>query len=174
MHDAVGWQCAEDFFAVLQAAFDSSDEIRKRILEFVQEQAIMTGQIAGCNRLHGAEERLVRWLLMAQDRTHTDILKFTHEYLAEMIGTQRTTMTVLAGDLQARGLISYSRGSIRILNREALEAITCDCYAISKRLYTNLYSRDAKLGDAVENHVVPNNRGDEGLCQHHLSPAKEL
>jgi CRP-like cAMP-binding protein len=131
-------------FATLQNAFDSSEEIRRRILEFVQEQAVIVGQIAGCNRLHNAEQRLVRWLLMAQDRTYTDILKFTHEYLAEMIGTQRTTVTFLAGDIQARGLIRYSRGTIRILNREGLEAITYYCYPITKRLHANLYSRNGK------------------------------
>jgi CRP-like cAMP-binding protein len=129
-------------FAALQSAFDSSEEIRKRILEFVQEQAIMVGQIAGCNRLHSAEKRLIRWLLMAQDRAHTDVLTFTQEYLGEMIGTRRTTVSILAGDLQAKDLISYSRGTIRILNREGLEAIACDCYPIIKRLYANLYRRE--------------------------------
>jgi CRP-like cAMP-binding protein len=131
-------------FAALQSAFDSSEEIRKRILEFLQEQAITVGQIAGCNRLHSAEKRLIRWLLMAQDRTHTDVLTFTHEYLAGMIGTRRTTVTILASDLQARSLISYRRGTIRIVNREGLESMACDCYQIIKSLYTNLYRRDGR------------------------------
>lgn len=126
----------------LQNAFDSSEEIRKRILEFEQQQSIMLAQIAGCNRLHSVEQRLVRWLLMAQDRTHTDVLRFTHEDLAAMIGARRTTVTVLAGDIQARGLFSYSRGKVCILNREGLEAITCSCYAIAKSSYTNLYTRN--------------------------------
>jgi CRP-like cAMP-binding protein len=128
----------------LQQAFDSSDEIRKRILEFVQEQSIMLAQIAGCNRLHSAEERLVRWLLMAQDRTHSDVLRFTHEHLAELIGTRRTTVTVLAGGIQAKGFISYSRGKVCILNRVGLEAIACSCYAISKSAYSNLYRRNSQ------------------------------
>jgi CRP-like cAMP-binding protein len=142
-------------FLVLQRTFEASEEVRKRILEFVQEQAVMVGQVAGCNRLHSAEQRLVRWLLMAEDRTQSDVLKFTQEYLAEMIGTQRTTVTVLAGELQQRGLISYSRGTIHILNRGGLEAITCDCYQIIKHLYANLYNRDAQIVSANGNHSSP-------------------
>ena len=147
-------------FAILQQAFDSSEEIRKRILEFVQEQAVMLAQIAGCNRLHSAEQRLVRWLLMAQDRTQSEVLNFTQEYLAEMIGTRRTTVTALAGAIQARRLISYSRGRVRILNRDGLEAITCDCYQITKSLYANLYSRRAKPSNGIAEHSVSSGDAD--------------
>jgi CRP-like cAMP-binding protein len=131
---------------LLQRAFDDSEEVRKRILEFVQEQSAVVGQLAGCNRLHSAEQRLTRWLLMAQDRTHSDVLPFTQEYLAEMIGTQRTTITVLAGDLQERGLISYTRGNIHILDRDGVEAVTCGCYSITKSLHAALYGRDVTSG----------------------------
>jgi CRP-like cAMP-binding protein len=130
-------------FPVLQRAFDSSEEIRRRILNLVQEQAVVVAQIAGCNRLHCAEERLVRWLLMAQDQTGFDLLRFTQQYLAEMIGAQRTTVTVLAGELQQRGLIRYSRGSIDVLDRAGLEEIACDCYPIIRSLHTKLYNREA-------------------------------
>jgi len=129
-------------YSELQKAYATSDEIRVRILEFVQQQAIMVGQIAGCNRLHSAEQRLIRWLLTAQDRTQTADLKFTHQYLAEMIASQRTTVSVIAGELQDRGLIRYSRGTVQILDRDGLEIAVCDCYAIIKRLYVNLYGRD--------------------------------
>jgi CRP-like cAMP-binding protein len=130
-------------FSILQGIFETSEETRKRVLEFVQQQAFVVGQIAGCNRLHGAEQRLIRWLLMAQDRTQSDVLKFTQEYLAEMIGARRTTVTVLACHLQERSLIRYNRGTIHLLDRGRLEAITCDCYRIIQRLYENLYHRDA-------------------------------
>lgn len=129
-------------FSALQKAFDASEEVRKRILEFVQEQAAVVGQLAGCNRLHSAEQRLIRWLLMAQDRTHSDVLTFTQEYLAEMIGTERTTVTILAGDLQERGLIRYRRGMISILDRDGMEVRTCGCYSITKSLHAALYGRD--------------------------------
>ena len=126
-------------FAHLQEAFNTSPEIRTRVLEFVQEQAIMVGQVAGCNRLHTVTQRLTRWLLMAQDRARTDTLEFTQEFLADMIGTRRTTITVLAADLKRRGLISYHRGRIQLTDRAGLEAVTCDCYRIIHNLYRNLY-----------------------------------
>ncbi len=132
-------------YSELQKAYENSDEIRIRILEFVQQQAVIVSQIAGCNRLHSAEQRLVRWLLTAQDRTQTADLKFTHQYLAEMIASQRTAVTVIAGELQERGLIRYSRGSVHILDRDGLEKVACDCYAIIKRLYVNLYGREISI-----------------------------
>lgn len=125
----------------LKAAFNSSDEIRERILEMAQEQALSMSQISACNRLHEAEERLARWLLMAQDRTQVDVLGFTQEFLAEMLGSQRTTVTVIAGALQRSGLIEYSRGHVRILNREELESAACDCYQVCRNLQVNLYRR---------------------------------
>jgi CRP-like cAMP-binding protein len=125
----------------LKAAFNSSDEIRERILEMAQEQALSMSQISACNRLHEAEERLARWLLMAQDRTEVDVLRFTQEFLAEMLGSQRTTVTVIAGALQRSGLIEYSRGHVRILNREELESAACDCYQVCRNLQANLYRR---------------------------------
>jgi CRP-like cAMP-binding protein len=102
-------------YSELRKTFASSDEIHMRILEFVQGHAVMVGQIAGCNRLHSAEQRLIRWLLTAQDQTQKNVLEFTHEYLAEMIATQRTSVTTIARALHERGLISYSRGTIIIL-----------------------------------------------------------
>jgi CRP-like cAMP-binding protein len=126
----------------LQKAFDSLPEVHSRMLEFVQQQAIMIGQIAGCNRLHGAEQRLIRWLLTAQDRTQSSDLKFTHQYLAEMIASQRTTITVIARDLQERGFIRYSRGIVHILDRAGLEKAACDCYGVIKQLYACLYRRE--------------------------------
>lgn len=125
----------------LEKAFASFPEIHSRTLEFVQQQAIMVGQIAGCNRLHGSEQRLIRWLLSAQDRTRSSDLKFTHQYLAEMIASQRTTVTVIAKDLQERGFIRYSRGIVQIVDRDGLEKAACDCYAITKQLYARLYCR---------------------------------
>jgi CRP-like cAMP-binding protein len=123
----------------LRHLYRTSEEIRDRLLEFVQEQALTVNQIAGCNRLHEAEERLARWLLMAQDRTQSDILNFTQEFLATMLGARRTTVTLIAGSLQRANLIEYSRGRVKILNRENLESAACDCYKIARDLLANLY-----------------------------------
>jgi CRP-like cAMP-binding protein len=127
--------------ADLQQAFGDSEEVRSGILQFVQCHAAMTAQIAGCNRLHDAEQRLARWLLMAWDRTQENDLNFTQEYLAEMIAVERTTVTEIAGDMQRQGLIEYSRGQLKILNRENLELTACECYPIVKKLFAGLYTR---------------------------------
>ncbi len=125
----------------LRKVFRSSEEVRSRILEFVQEQALSVSQVAGCNRLHEAEARLARWLLMARDRTQSDLLHFTQEFLAMMLGAQRTTVTMVAGGLQRSGLIEYHRGQVKILDRQNLEDAACDCYQITKNLYQNLYKK---------------------------------
>jgi len=124
-----------------QAAFRSSEEIRQRVLECAQEQSNSVSQVAGCNRLHEAEPRLARWLLTAQDRVESTMLDFTQEYLAEMIGTQRTTVTVIAGNLQKKGLIRYSRGHVTIIDRENLIRAACECYRITTGNYIELPQR---------------------------------
>jgi CRP-like cAMP-binding protein len=83
--------------------FQSSEEIRTRLLECVQNEALTTIQIAGCHRLHGREERMCRWLLMVEDRVQTDELKLTHSFLALMLGIRRPTVTLVARSLQKRG-----------------------------------------------------------------------
>lgn len=135
-------------FAEMLHAFNTSAEIRDRVLEYIQEQSVSTSQIAGCNRLHEAEERLARWLLMAQDRTDSADLPFTQEFLAMMLGARRTTVTLVAGLLQEAGLIEYSRGRVTILNRPGLEAAACDCYPIFRQLAANLYRSSVVLSDA--------------------------
>jgi CRP-like cAMP-binding protein len=132
----------------LEMEFRASEEIRDRVLEFVQNQALSLGQLAGCHRLHEAEERLARWLLMAQDRVQSDDLNFTQEFLAMMLGSRRTTVTAVAGELQRKGLIDYRRGRVRILNRKALEEAACDCYQIIQQLYLNLYKSKVPAGRA--------------------------
>ncbi|MBB5061608.1 CRP-like cAMP-binding protein [Granulicella aggregans] len=127
-------------FAFLLEAFHTNEEIRGRLLEFTQEQAVTLGQLAACNRLHETEQRLARWLLMAQDLTNSSILEFTQEFLGMMLGSRRTTVTVIAGALQRGGMIEYSRGKMRILDRERLEAAACVCYPITRSLTHDLYT----------------------------------
>ena len=129
----------------LQQIFRTSEEIRARILEFVQEQTLSLSQLATCNRLHDAEERLARWLLMVQDRIQSDKINLTQEFLAQMLGAQRTTVTMVAGALQRRGLIEYKRGSVRIVQQAELEVAACDCYGVTKKLYSNLYKSQLSL-----------------------------
>lgn len=119
--------------ATLREAFASAPEFRD-LLEF---QAVILGlqvaQTAACNRLHGVEQRLARWLLMAQDRVDSEVLPTTHDFLATMLGTDRPSVTLAARILQRNQMIEYNRGSVRILNRTELERAACECYAVIQR-----------------------------------------
>src|SRR5258707_9424945 len=105
-------------------------ELGQELHRFGQRLAMQTTQIAACNRLHDVEERLARWILMTQDRIGSDNLPLTQEFLGQMLGTRRSSVTVSAGILQKADLISYTRGSVTILDRKGLEDAACDCYAI--------------------------------------------
>ena len=94
----------------------------------------MIMQSTACNAVHTVEQRLARWLLMAQDRMEADAFTLTQEFAAMMLGATRPTVTVVAGTLQRAGLIQYHRGHLKILNRARLEAASCECYRTSKTL----------------------------------------
>jgi CRP-like cAMP-binding protein len=83
---------------------------------------------AACNALHVVEARFCRWLLQTADRAESDTVALTHEFLAEMLGVRRTSVTEVASKIQAAGLINYTRGQITILKRPALEKMSCECY----------------------------------------------
>lgn len=89
-------------------------------------------QVAGCNRLHSNEERCARWLLMSHDRVGADDFPMTHEFLSQMLGVRRATVTLVALALQKAELIRYTHGRMTILDREGLEALACECYAVIK------------------------------------------
>ena len=132
----VGYQIP---LASLRKLFDNSAEIRSRILQCIQQQGMTTMQVSACNIAHESEPRLARWLLMVQDRTQEDSFQLTQEFLAQMLGAQRTTVALAAGILQRSGFIEYSRGKVKILSREALKTAACDCYGVTERLLMNLY-----------------------------------
>ena len=95
-------------------------------------------QSVACNALHSVEARFCRWLLTCQDRIDSNTVSLTQEFLADMLGVQRTTVTAVAGALQAKGVIRYRRGIVDILDRPGLEAMTCECYDAVRRNYERL------------------------------------
>jgi CRP-like cAMP-binding protein len=95
-------------------------------------------QSVACNALHAVEARFSRWLLSCHDRIDSNTVNLTQEFLADMLGVQRTTVTAVAGSMQAKGLIRYRRGVVDILDRAGLEAMTCECYGAVRRGYERL------------------------------------
>jgi CRP-like cAMP-binding protein len=119
------WRISVD--ALGQAA-KQSPTLVKDIVVHGQATLVQAAQQTACNALHGVDARLCRWLLLTQDRVKADVLPLTQEHLAIMLGVQRTTVTAAALHLQAQGHIAYTRGKIRVLNRDGLKAAACECY----------------------------------------------
>ena len=121
-------------FADLQKEMFSTSALLRRILEFVQSHGFILSQLAACNGLHEIDERLARWLLRVQDRVGSDQFYLTQEFLSEMLGIRRTSVSAAASKLQKSGLIAYRRGHIRVLKRVGLEDAACECYPIVRDL----------------------------------------
>jgi CRP-like cAMP-binding protein len=117
----------------LMAVLPQCPKLERRLQQFVQVMAMQTTQIAACNRLHEVNERLARWLLMSADRIGSNSVPLTQELIAQMLGTRRSSVTVAAGTLQKAGLITYTRGDVRIIDRQKLEEAACECYGIMQR-----------------------------------------
>ena len=109
-------------------------------LRYVQAQLVQAMQSAGCNAKHNFEQRLARWLLLCADRANVDTFKISHEFLADMLGARRPTISTTAGILKRKGLIEYTRGEIRILDVPGLTKTSCECYLTIKD-YLDNYSR---------------------------------
>jgi CRP-like cAMP-binding protein len=121
--------------ADLRRAADASAPIRDTLNRYLCVIVAELAQNAACNRFHMIEARLARWLLMTHDRAHTDELALTHGMLATMLGVRRSGISVAAAALQAGGAISYSRGTITILDRDRLEDVSCECYKAANEMY---------------------------------------
>jgi CRP-like cAMP-binding protein len=114
----------------LQEEFDRGEALHELILRYLNLLIAEITQSALCHRFHTVEEALGRWLLLAQDRLHTDSLNLTQEIISHALGVPRTGVTMAAGALQRAGLIRYSRGKIAIVDRARLEANSCECFRI--------------------------------------------
>jgi CRP-like cAMP-binding protein len=114
--------------ALLEEVDRGHSPLLTQLLMFTRRLMKQVTQTAACNRLHTIEERLSRWMLMCHDRMETDELPLTQEFISNMLGTRREGVSTAAAALQRRGFISYSRGRISVLDREGLEAFSCECY----------------------------------------------
>ena len=112
---------------------EQSEAVRGIVVRYGEMLLIQVQQTAACNALHPVEARLSRLLLQACDRLESNTIKLTHEFLSQMLGVRRTTMTVVANMLQQAGLIRYHRGQIEIVDRRGLEARACECYEAIRR-----------------------------------------
>jgi len=124
---------------ILREEFARGGHLQHVLLRYTQALITQISQTAVCNRLHSVEKRLCRWLLLCHDRVASDELQMTQEFISNMLGGRRESVTVAAGHLQDAGLIHYSRGHIRILDRKGLEAASCECYAIVKEEFERLF-----------------------------------
>lgn len=114
--------------ATLRQEFAAAGALHTLLLEYTQALITQISHTCVCNRLHAAEQRLCRWLLMCHDRVDRDELRMTQEFVSNVLGGRRETVTVAAGRLQDAGLIRYARGHITIVDRDGLEAAACECY----------------------------------------------
>lgn len=123
---------------LLNSEFKRGGALQSLLLRYTQALLTQVSQGVACNRLHTLEERLARWLLTVQDRVESDEFPLTQEFIAQMLGTRRSGVTVAAGILSKAGTIRYSRGKITIVNQGDLEAIACECYGIIKAEFNRL------------------------------------
>jgi CRP-like cAMP-binding protein len=126
--------------SVVKEMYDEGGALSKLLNRYIHTVIVTGSQSTACNARHKVEERLCRWLLMSSDGVGSDEINLTQEFLATMLGVRRPGVSVAAGALQDAGLISYGRGTIRILDREALERAACECYRMTKEEYDRLFT----------------------------------
>ncbi len=133
------------FASPLHAAtkeFARHEEFHRLALRYVQAQLTQATQSAACNAHHNHEQRFARWILICSDRAKQDVMALSQEFLADMLGSARPTVTTTARTLKEKGLITYSRGTLHILDRDGLEKQACECYQVVKKHLQNFADFD--------------------------------
>ena len=127
-------QIAGDGFRMMGNALErilrSAPQLQVMLNRHTGLQGMQVAQTAACNRLHDIQQRLSRWLLMTQDRVNSGVLPITHDFIATMMGTDRSTVSLAASVMQKEGIIEYLRGAVKIVNRRKLEKSSCECYGV--------------------------------------------
>ncbi|MDP3175540.1 MAG: Crp/Fnr family transcriptional regulator [Phenylobacterium sp.] len=124
--------------ARLRAFVDNDPKVLRSLLLHVQNDIAQAEQTSACNALHLSKHRLARWLLLTDDRVDGAVVNLTQDYLAVMLGVQRTTVSTLASELKAEGLIDYQRGRIEIVDRARLEMLSCECYEVGRMRHADI------------------------------------
>lgn len=122
----------------LEPVLQSAPQLRTMLGRHEGLQGMQVAQTAACNRLHEIQQRLSRWLLMTQDRVDSAALPITHDFIATMMGTDRSTVSLAAAALQKKGIIEYVRGAVNVMNRRKLEQSACECYAVIRQFEDDL------------------------------------
>ena len=125
----------------LKTEFKKAGRFQELLLRYTQAILTQISQTAVCNRLHSIEQQLCRWLLLSHDRLQSDKLVMTHDLISNMLGVRREGITLAAKKLAARKLIANRRGTVTVIDRQGLEAASCECYAIVNAEYNRLLGR---------------------------------
>src|SRR5271165_3579871 len=135
-------QIAGDGFRMMGNALErvlrSAPQLQMILSRHSGLQGMQVAQTAACNRLHDIQQRLSRWRLMTQDRVDSGVLPITHDFIATMMGTDRSTVSLSAAVLQKKGIIEYVRGAVKIVNRRKLEKSACECYDVIQQFEDDL------------------------------------
>ncbi|MBV9469394.1 MAG: Crp/Fnr family transcriptional regulator [Abitibacteriaceae bacterium] len=131
-----GWRIPVD---VLREEFRRRSAFQELALRYIQVLLTQSAQNTLCNRLHTVDQRLSRWLLMIRDRVDSDQLYITHEFVADLLGVRRAGVTVALGRFRDAGMIHHTRGYVTLLDMEALEKTTCECYSVISESFQRLF-----------------------------------
>ena len=123
---------------IVREEFNRAEGLFKNLFHYIQFVMVQTGQNVACNRMHELEGRLAKWLLMVRDRQNSNSFILTHDFLAQMLGAQRASVTLAAGILQRAGFIEYHRGKIEIVDEAKLQQVSCECYAAVRKSWDRL------------------------------------
>ena len=130
---------------VLETVLNTSPQMQSLMNRYAAVHGLQVAQTAGCNRLHDLDQRLARWLLLVQDRVGSGLLRITHDFLAMMLGTDRPSVTLAAGELKKKKIIEYTHGAVKVLNRKKLESSACECYGLIQQFNGELLPKKAMV-----------------------------